>query len=315
MREDALERSAGLAALALAGAEEAVRNGQFNLAKVLRAAAHTHRALAHGLAREQLGSFPAPTLIEHALDSTRALLAGEMPASTQPGAAASAATILDKALASLQEHPDVSERDVAQFLWGCHLCGYLAEGRRPDSCPVCGALAPDFEMFGPFYAQTSERLGRMDPREILETLFSAPAALEAEIRDATPAMLAAHPAEGEWSLAELIAHIIETDLLFAARLRAVIAQNDAPVDGQVMPWLLHVGKGYEELDAAALVRRFRDSRAASLALIQDLTPRDWARRANMRGSVATILDFGTWIANHDTGHLQQVRRMVRQFRG
>lgn len=314
MSEDALERSAGLAALALAGAEEAVRNGQFNLAKVLRAAAHTHRALAHGLAHERLGTLEPASLIEHALDSTRSLLSGEMPGSTQPGAAASAAAILDKAFVSLQDQPDVSERDVAQFLWGCHLCGYLAEGRRPDSCPVCGALAPDFEMFAPFYAQTSERLGRMDPHEILETLFSSPAALEAEIREATPAMLAGRPAEGEWSLSELVAHIIETDLLFAARVRAVIAQNDAPVDGQVMPWLLHVGKGYESLDASALIARFRNSRSASLALIQDLSPRDWARRANMRGSVATLLDFGTWIANHDVGHLQQVRRMVRQLR-
>lgn len=314
LTEDALGRSAGLAALALAAAEQAVRNGQFNLAKVLRATAHAHRALAHGLARERLGVLEPASLIEHALDSTRSLLAETMPVSTQPGAAASAAAILDKALVSLQDQPDVSERDVAQFLWGCHLCGYLAEGRRPDSCPVCGALAPDFEMFAPFYAQTSERLGRMSPHEILDTLFSSPAALEAEIRAATPAMLAARPAEGEWSLSELVAHIIETDLLFAARVHAVLAQNDASVDGQVMPWLLHVGKGYESLDAAALIDRFRNSRSASLALIQDLAPRDWARRANMRGSVATLLDFGTWIANHDTGHLQQVRRMVRQLR-
>src|SRR3972149_2856922 len=72
-----------------------------------------------------------------------------------PGAPAGAAAILERALSSLREHPDVSERDVAPFVWGCHLCGYLAEGRRPDSCPVCGALAPDFEMFAPFYAQTS----------------------------------------------------------------------------------------------------------------------------------------------------------------
>jgi hypothetical protein len=253
-------------------------------------------------------------VIEFALDGTRALLAEDMPSSTQPGAAASAAAILERALSSLREHPDVSERDVAPFVWGCHLCGYLAEGRRPDTCPVCGALAPDFEMFGPFYTQTAERLGRLDPREILDTLFTAPASLEAEIRDATPAMLAARPAEGEWSVGELVAHIIETDLLFAGRVRAVIAQNDALVDGQVMPWLLHIGKGYELLSAGNLVARFRDSRAASLALIQDLTPRDWARRANMRGSVATLLDFGTWIANHDIGHLQQVRRIVRTLR-
>lgn len=314
MSEDALERSAGLASLALAAAEEAVRNGQFNLAKVLRATAHTHRALAHGLARERLGSLALPDVVDQALDTTRHLLADEMPAATQPGAAASAAAILDRALTSLQHHPDVAEGDVAQFLWGCHLCGYLAEGGRPDSCPVCGALAPDFEMFGPFYTQTAERLGRMDPREILQSLFSAPAALEAEIRGMSAAVLAARPEAGEWSLGELVAHIIETDILFAARVRAVIAQNDAPIDGQVTPWTLHVGKGYEALDAAMLIERFRDSRAASLALIQDLTPRDWARRATMRGSVATLLDFGTWIANHDFGHLQQVRRMVRQLR-
>lgn len=312
MSQDDLERSAALAALALAAAEEAVRNGQFNLAKVLRATAHTHRAVAHGIAHDRLASLEPASVMEHALEGTRALLASDAPAA-RPGAAGSAAAILGKALASLERHADVSEGDVAQFLWGCHICGYLAEGRRPDTCPVCGALAPDFEMFGPFYSQTSERLGRMDPREILDTLFTAPASLEAEIRDLTPELLATSFEEGEWGLGELVAHMIETDLLFAARVRALRARNDARLESP-SPWLLHVGKGYESLGATELIARFRDSRAASLALIQDLTPGDWARRANMRDSVATLLDFGTWIANHDIGHLQQVRRMVRNLR-
>jgi hypothetical protein len=34
-----------------------------------------------------------------------------------------------------------SQSDVAQSLWGCYGCGYLVEGDRPDTCPICGALA------------------------------------------------------------------------------------------------------------------------------------------------------------------------------
>ena len=48
----------------LSAAEEAVQNGQFNIAKVLRAAAHTQRILAMGAARLMAGEIDKTNLLE-----------------------------------------------------------------------------------------------------------------------------------------------------------------------------------------------------------------------------------------------------------
>ena len=48
----------------LSVAEDAIQKGQFNIAKVLRAAAHTQRILAMGAARLMAGKTDKPTLLE-----------------------------------------------------------------------------------------------------------------------------------------------------------------------------------------------------------------------------------------------------------
>lgn len=61
--------------------------------------------------------------------------------------------------------------------------------------------------------------------------------------------------------------------------------------------------------AAELLARLNVARADSLALIRGLASEDWARRGSMRGTGTSLLDLGTWLANHDRGHLAQVRRL------
>src|SRR6185437_4509129 len=57
----------------------------------------------------------------------------------------SARELAARAVASLAAYRDVREEDVAQIVWGCYGCGALVEGALPDYCPVCGALAAEFE--------------------------------------------------------------------------------------------------------------------------------------------------------------------------
>ena len=39
----------------------------------------------------------------------------------------------------------------------------------------------------------------------------------------------------------------------------------------------------------------------------DLPPESWVRRGAMRGVTPSLIDLGTWLANHDRGHLVQLR--------
>jgi rubrerythrin len=292
----------------LAAAERAVERGQFNTAKVLRALAHSQRIRALQAARLLAEVHTPEVLLSRILEqAARAPEQADPPAFSSP-VRRQTADVLGRALRALRAHGEVCEADLPQHLWGCYGCGYLAEGERPEVCPACGALGVEFEWFGPFYASTPEHLGQRTPAEIIATLEGTPARVAAALAGQPDARLRQRPGPEEWSAKEIVAHLLETDGLFARRVQAVLAAQAVPtIDTPVPPWKLHEGKGYDDLPAAEVLGRLRQARRASLALVRELTAEQWARRGLVRGAGTSLLDLGTWLANHDRGHLAQLR--------
>ena len=177
----------------LVAAEMAVEDGRFNIAKVMRAAAHTARVRAMNLQRlladqaSPMAAVQAEQARRHAQqEALEAVLGLARQAEDETFvrrlqqilvAVGPLQDILGRSVASLRSHRDVMESDVAQSLWGCHDCGYIVETERPDTCPHCGALGAEFEWFGPFYSVTQERLGRRRAEEIVAMLQKSPAGL------------------------------------------------------------------------------------------------------------------------------------------
>jgi rubrerythrin len=315
----------------LAAAEQAVQRGQFNVAKVLRAAANAHRVLAFNAARLLEVADPQPP--DALLAANRAeLQPGSLPPAT--GAASGAAPVavplhgpalptflaqaqtvqtrvsdlLQRALDSLAAHPDILERDVAMWMHSCRVCGNPMEGRAPEQCDLCGAVAAEFLYVGPFYSWTDERLGRLSPQQVTAILAQGPEQVTALIDGVDDALLCRKPSPDEWCIKEIVAHTLEADYICVAQVQAILAQT--PYAGTVPPWQTHVGKGYETRPAAALIAQYHAARRATLALLQSLAPSDWSRTSYTWGRAASILDVGMWVANHDVGHLAQVRRLL-----
>lgn len=283
----------GLYVESLAAAEAMVRGGRFNAAKVLRALAHAQRTEA----LQQARAAAAPLDVIDLLRRHRAALTGS-----------AARGIAERAISALADHPDVPEDVVAPFVWGCYGCGHLAEGERPDTCPQCGALAVEFEWFGPFYAANPEHLGQHAPDGVLEILRRTPDDVAEVLRGRDDAELAMRPAPDEWSTKELVGHLVETDGLFRARLRGILSEQGVPVLDARLPWTLHEGKDYDRVPAEQLLARFIEGRGETVALVEGLLPQDWMRKGTVRGTANSVLDLGTWLANHDVGHLAQARR-------
>ncbi len=215
--------------------------------------------------------------------------------------------IARRSIDSLAVHRDVSENDVAQFIWGCYGCGYLIEGERPDACPNCGALSIEFEWFGPFYSTTPEHLGQLQTDAIVAILAGIPDEVASTVGGVPDAVLSRKPAAGEWCAKEIIGHMLETDLLFTRHVQAILQESGIPVVPRpAPPWKLHQGKGYEHLPADELLARHDQARAATLSLVRSITPEDWVRQGLISGTPTSVLDLGTWLANHDRGHLAQV---------
>lgn len=305
----------------VAAAESAVLQGHFNISKILRAAGFAQRVLAMNAARLLQPTVDGEKLFSTILDEL-ALTEGSSWAADDVDEEAARVfleqservrarlrDILQRSQASLAANPDVLEIDVSIVLFGCYHCGYLVEAKRPDECPLCAAPPAEIAFFGPYYNDTPEHLGRLLPAEIVAGLAAAPDELAALLEGVDDALFDAKPTPDEWSAREIVAHMIETDRLFleiTADMRADAAIK--PIVFPVSPSLAHEGKGYERWTAAELVEEFRRIRGELLMLVGEFSPEQWSHWGSRPGRITSMLDFGRWVANHDVGHMAQIRR-------
>lgn len=299
----------------LAMAEYAVSQGHFNLSKILRVLANSQRVLALESARMLAESMSEDDLLETILEEVSEdkdiyLEASHPLTETFQQASqvrAKLRAIIHTSQTSLEHNPDVLESDVAQFLQVCLSCGMVVErGKEPMKyCPVCNAPQSEFEGFGPFYSSTPEHLGHLRPSKIKEILTQTPVDIEAVIGSVSLETLHRKPSAEEWNIAEIVGHLIETDSELVRRVKLMI-EEERPLISSKMPWKLHEGKGYETMNAQSLVEKFHSVRQQSMTLLNQLSEDDWNRKGFYSGSETSIISTGSWIANHDIGHLAQI---------
>lgn len=155
-----------------------------------------------------------------------------------------------------------------------------------------------------------DALGGDDPAVAQAT---TPAAIRALITEAGPD-LRTRPEPGEWSVLGCIDHIVDAELVMAARYRWVIAHDEPEIVGYDQAlWVdrLHA----DDRDVEALVAFFDALRAANLALWAQTTAADRARVGHHRerGPESVDLMFHM-IGGHDRVHLGQARRTLDAVR-
>ena len=152
-------------------------------------------------------------------------------------------------------------------------------------------------------------LGGDDPAVAQAT---TPAAIRALIADAG-ADLRTRPEPGEWSVLGCIDHIVDAELVMAARYRFVIAHDEPEIVGYDQDlWVdrLHAGE-----DPDVLLALFDALRRANLDLWARIPVADRARRGmhRERGPESYDLTFRL-LAGHDRIHLEQARNTLAAIR-
>jgi rubrerythrin len=300
--------SADLYVRNLIAAEQAVLRGEFNNAKVLRALAYSHRAVAMNAYRATEETISAEQALSESIRSASEIqdiqdafeLENEHVATQQ-------SAIATKAHKAISGAADVPEWIISQLVFTCTNCGFIVEGQKPEACPTCSALGSEFEAFGPFFASDAEHLGRQTPDSVVGILKRTVDDIVNATESVDDATMAQKPSPSEWSIKEIIGHIIETDILFLRRIDSLL--TGASYEQPVPPWKLHEGKDYNARYRDDLIQLLTETRRATISRIQDLTPKEWATAAVLLGGKRSVLDTGTWIANHDLGHLEQIKRL------
>ena len=129
-----------------------------------------------------------------------------------------------------------------------------------------------------------------------------------------PGALDFRPAPDEWSVREILAHLVDDEMyVMRTRLERIVKEHEpdlAPHDEK--KW--HVGRNTTRDDLAELLSDFALQRAASLGIARTLRESDWARRGFQPeyGHFTAEEWLGRWV-DHDTTHLRQVESQLRLF--
>ena len=108
----------------------------------------------------------------------------------------------------------------------------------------------------------------------LKLQAAAPAKLAKLLKAVSPAMAKKRPAPGKWSIAEIVAHLADTELVGGYRIRAILGAPGSRIIGfDQDQWVtaLH----YEKRNLRKSFEQYRALREANLALLKILTPEQW----------------------------------------
>ena len=154
-------------------------------------------------------------------------------------------------------------------------------------------------------------LGERDPAEVQGELSDKLAAI---LQEAGP-NLRTKPAAGEWSVVELLGHILDAEIVLAGRYRWILAHDEPPIipyDQDL--WVDRLR--HQDDDPAEMMALLLALRKSHLDL-WERTPQEERDRVGQhaeRGPESFELSF-RMLAGHDLFHLGQMRRTLAQVQG
>jgi len=150
-------------------------------------------------------------------------------------------------------------------------------------------------------------LGDSDP---IRTLRETPGELRRLTEGRSPEVLSAPEAPGKWSVREVVAHLADSELVWAFRLRMVLAHDRPHLAGYDQDaWARRLG--YSEAPLGRALETLSVVRAGNLALLERATPEDMQRVSlhEERGE-ESLEHMIRLYAGHDLVHLGQVARIL-----
>ena len=138
--------------------------------------------------------------------------------------------------------------------------------------------------------------------EVAARIAAAGAAIEAELGTMSEELASWHPAEGEWCVKEVLAHLLLSERTgFSGRIAEILATDEPRLrsTGNAEP---ACGRSLEEMLA-----EFRRQRAKSVEQVASLRESDLARGGvHERVGRLTVNDLLHEWVHHDRAHLKQI---------
>lgn len=157
---------------------------------------------------------------------------------------------------------------------------------------------------------TQRVMGYMVGKQPLGVQTATPKKLQRLIKGVPTARLRKRPAPDKWSVAEILAHLADAEIVGGFRMRLILgAPGTAIAAFDQDAWV--TSGHYAKRDPRKSLEQFRAVREANLALLKSLTPDQWKHYGmhSERGQ-ESIEHIVRMFAGHDINHLQQIERIL-----
>jgi NAD(P)-dependent dehydrogenase (short-subunit alcohol dehydrogenase family) len=157
---------------------------------------------------------------------------------------------------------------------------------------------------------TQRMLGNVAGQEPLKVQSATPKKLERIMARASTAKLKKRPAPDKWSVAEIVAHLADAEIVIAWRVRSILGAPGTPIQAFDQESWVAAGH-YDKRKPGESVAQFCAVRAANLALYKSLSPEQWKHYGihSERGQ-ETVEHIVRMIAGHDLNHLKQIEAIL-----
>lgn len=161
---------------------------------------------------------------------------------------------------------------------------------------------------GAYAAAILDLLGDREPLAVLAGTHSQ---LTRAIDGLTPAQLRQPEAPGKWSIAGVLRHFADTEVVWGWRMRLILAHDRPAITGfdqDLWADRLH----YADSDPEESLDAFRVLRRDNLRLLERATPEDMQRvGVHAERGEESVAYLCRLYAGHDLAHLQQIGRIRR----
>lgn len=152
--------------------------------------------------------------------------------------------------------------------------------------------------------------GKVSGKDPLRVQASTPKMLASLIKRATPAKLRKRPAADKWSVAEILAHLADAEIVTGWRLRSILGAPGTQIQAYDQEAWAAAGR-YEKRDPRKSLEHFRVLREANLALLKSLSPEQWKHSGmHAERGEESVERITLTIAGHDINHLEQIQHLV-----
>ena len=161
---------------------------------------------------------------------------------------------------------------------------------------------------------TGRLLGYIEGQDAIRVQAATPAKLKKLVRGLTPKQLKWKPAPGKWSIAEIVAHLGDAEIVLSWRMRLIVGANGTtiqPYDQDVWTAVFQ----YAKRDPKQSMELFRLLRENNLAMLKALPREAWDNYGmHLERGKETLAHTVRLLAGHDANHLLQIEGIVASLK-